>query len=96
MRRLPDERLTRPAMLRLDPARFVLGVRLALEAGDEPAGMVLQVPDEDRDLRMGAGHLVDPVGREEEAERDDERGGPGEHPAPVDAPHLALMPRERS
>jgi streptogramin lyase len=84
-----------PKVIRLEPDGAVLGVRLALQAGDEPADVVADLAQEERHLGMRAGRFVDPVGREDQQQRSHERGDPGEEPAAIELEDLALMTRDR-
>ena len=84
-----------PKIVRLEPDAAVLGVRLALEARDEPPHLVPHLAEEERHLGVGAGRLVDAVGRDEERERAQEGRDPREEPAAIEAKHLALVAGER-
>jgi streptogramin lyase len=84
-----------PKMIRLEPERFVLGVRLALQAGDEPADLVTQRPQEHVELRVGAGRLVEAVRAREDDQRSHERRDPGDQPSAIELDYLALMAGDR-
>jgi hypothetical protein len=84
-----------PKMIRLEPEGLLAGVRLALQPGDEPADLVAERAQEDRDLGMRTGRLVGGVDAEEDRERHRERRDPGDQPPAIELKDLALVAGDR-
>jgi len=84
-----------PKMIRLEPESLRLGVRLALQAGDQPADLVTQRAQEYRHLGMRTGGLVDAVGAGEDQQRSHERRDPGDQPPAIELKNLALVAGDR-
>ena len=84
-----------PKMIRLEPEGLRLGVRLVLETRDEPPDLVAQRAQEDGDLGVRPGRLVDAIHAHEDEQRGHERRDPRDQPPAIDLKDLALVAGDR-